>query len=74
MRNIHYFIKKFGNFDISQLPFNEVDALIFSQMAYLDFSNLVGGVSENKPDVSLQDFNNAEIIKKLVKGTMSQHF
>ena len=71
MRNIHYFIKKFGNFDISQLPFNEVDALIFSQMAYLDFSNLVGGVSENKPYVSLQDFNNAEIIKKLVKGTMS---
>lgn len=71
MRNILYFIKKFGQFDISQLPFNEVDALIFSQMAYLDFSGLVGSIDENKPDVSLLEFNSTDIVKKLVKGTMS---
>ena len=71
MRNILYFIKKFGQFDFSQLPFNEVDALIFSQMAYLDFSGLVGGISDKKPYVSLFQFDNAEIIKKMVKGTMS---
>ncbi len=73
MRNLHYFIKKFGTKTLSKFPFNEVDALILSQMAYLDFEGLVGGVSDNLPDVRLTTLITKANIKKMVHGTMSPH-
>ena len=73
MRNLHYYIKRFGALGLEEFAFNEVDALILSQMAYLDFSGLVGEISDNRPDVVLSNLNLNKNIKKMVQGTMSPH-
>ncbi len=73
MRNIHYYIKKFGRFDTSEFPFNEVDALILSELAYADFSEFVGGITTPRPDVTLSDIAINKSIKRMVRYTMSPH-
>lgn len=37
--NVIDYLKKYGNISFSDKPFNEVDALIYSQLSYFDFSN-----------------------------------
>lgn len=44
MRYIFEYLEKYGMFDFSQKPFNEIDNIIFSQLAYTDF----GGIVEDK--------------------------
>lgn len=36
------YIEKYGNYDFIEKPFNEVDALIFSQLIYNDFKGVIG--------------------------------
>ena len=42
----HYeaYIARYGDRDFNEMPFNEVDGLIFSQLAYVDYAGIVGGV------------------------------
>ncbi|MGN1328150.1 MAG: Mbeg1-like protein [Eubacterium sp.] len=42
MKNLIDYIDEFGNFKFSQKPFNEIDNLIFSQLAYTEFKGIVG--------------------------------
>lgn len=41
----HYeaYIARYGDRDFNEMPFNEVDGLIFSQLAYVDYAGIVGG-------------------------------
>lgn len=41
MSDIYSYIREYGKKTFEQEPFNEVDALIFSQLAYVNFSGLV---------------------------------
>ena len=41
MSNILSYIKKYGHLSFEELDFNEVDNLIFSQLIYINFSNIV---------------------------------
>lgn len=41
MSNINDYIAAYGSKNFEEVPFNEVDALIFSQLIYTDFSGLV---------------------------------
>lgn len=47
MDNLHTYLKKYGKFDFYDRPFNEVDNVILSIIAYIDFSGIV---SDNKLD------------------------
>lgn len=41
MSNILTYIKNYGNLSFDELEFNELDNLIFSQIVYINFSNIV---------------------------------
>ncbi len=36
------YIEKYGSYDFSEKPFNEIDSLIFSQLIYNDFKGIIG--------------------------------
>ncbi|MGN1421566.1 MAG: Mbeg1-like protein [Eubacterium sp.] len=42
MKNLINYIDEFGNIKFAQKDFNEIDNLIFSQLAYTDFKGIVG--------------------------------
>lgn len=42
MQNINTYIAQYASVLFSDMPFNEVDALIFSQLSYIDYSSIVG--------------------------------
>lgn len=71
MRNINYYIKKFGKDRMSERPFNEVDALILSELAYANFEGYVSSISMRGAAVPFSSINTPEHLKKLTSLTMS---
>ena len=45
-KNIIWYIHEYGNKTVDELPLNEVDALIFSQLAYLDYHTVLDDFSK----------------------------
>ncbi len=58
MGNIISYLGEFGHLSFEELPFNEVDALILSQFAYLKLEGLVPKITESQKEVSLQEIKN----------------
>lgn len=54
MGNINTYIAEYGNINFEDMPFNAVDALIFSQLCYVNFSALVGDF-ESDDEISLNE-------------------
>ncbi|MGN0522110.1 MAG: Mbeg1-like protein, partial [Eubacterium sp.] len=54
MPNIIDYINKFGNFTFYQKPLNEIDALIFSQLAYVNYAAVAGGF-ESDSEIRLDE-------------------
>ena len=52
MGNIVSYLEECGHLDFKEMPFNEVDALILSQFAYLKFDGLIPKITEEKDSVS----------------------
>lgn len=44
--DIYTYLKFRGDLDLKNFPLNEVDALIFSELSYIQFENIVPGVGE----------------------------
>lgn len=53
MSNIIDYINWRGDLDFTQSPFNEIDNLIFTQIAYIDFDNIVS--EDLRTKISLKD-------------------
>lgn len=51
MNDIFEYLKTYGSLDFDEKPFNEIDALIFSQLIYTDFK----GIAEGAKKVFLSD-------------------
>lgn len=62
---IERYIKKYGKFDFESLPFNEVDALILSQLVYFGFDGLLAEL--DCFDYTLEDFFNKDYSYVCVK-------
>lgn len=57
MPNIIDYIKKYGDCEYSELPFNDVDSLILSQFSYLKFDGLVPQVGQNLPPITIANLS-----------------
>ena len=57
MKNIIDYVKEYGIHTFSEEPLNEVDALVLSQMAYLNFAPFVPGLEEYNAPVSIQSIS-----------------
>ena len=69
MKNMITYLKKNGNKSFDELPFNEVDSLILSQIGYL---NLDLFINHPHDEVFLKDVINKENAKKLSLATMTR--
>lgn len=54
MDDIYTYLKFRGDLDLKNYPLNEVDALIFSELSYIQFENIVPGI-EDKGSISLKE-------------------
>lgn len=68
MKNIIDYVKEYGIHTFSEEPLNEVDALVLSQMAYLNFAPFVPGLEEYNAPVSIQSISSHPEYDKLPDG------
>ena len=54
MKNIIDYVKEYGSHTFSEQPLNEVDALVLSQLAYLNYEPFVPTLEEYNAPVSIQ--------------------
>lgn len=75
MKNITYFLKKFGNKSFDEFPFNEVDSLILCQLAYLNYNHIVPLFEENKDPVRYVDILIDDlVIIKMCENTLDERY
>lgn len=54
--NLNGYIEKFGKRSFKTFPFNDVDALVLSQLTYINLDQVVSSISENKKPIKIKDF------------------
>lgn len=54
MGNIIQYIKEYGKYSFLEMPLNEVDSLVLSQMVYMNYAPFVPGMQERNAPVSIQ--------------------
>lgn len=72
LRNLFYYIKKFGCLSFEEFPFNEVDSLMLSQLSYLNLKEFVPNLRDSNLGVNLQTLLTPETIKKLCVETLDE--
>lgn len=69
MKNMLYYLKKYGNLSFQAHPFNEIDALILSQISYLNVDLFTHDYNE---EVFVKDILTPENAKKLAFASMTR--
>lgn len=69
MKNMLWYLKKYGNESFDNLEFNEVDALVFAELGYLNFELFS---SDSNQEVFIKDIVNSKNAKKLSYGTTTR--
>lgn len=54
MENIISYVKEWGQYRLSEKPFNEVDSLVLCQLVYLNYGQFVPGLDRESEPVSIQ--------------------
>ena len=72
MGNMVTYVKKFGNLTFKEKEFNDVDALILSELVYLNFDNIVPGLKEEKQSVYLIPLLTEDNINKMCYKTLDE--
>ncbi len=67
---IEYLEQEFSSFD--QSPFNEIDALILSQLCYLNLGEVVSSIKEERKWCNLIKLYKAELFEKLIDKTLTR--
>lgn len=63
--SIKDYIKKYGNFSFHEVPFNDIDNILFSQLVYINFSEILEQRSDEK--ISLKDLADLFFMKYSAK-------
>ena len=73
LKNLFYYIKKFGSLSFDKFPFNEVDSLILSQLSYLNLEHFVPELKQKAMAVRLKNIIcKQENILTLCKETLDE--
>lgn len=70
MKNILYYLKKFGHCTFEERPFSDVDSLILSAMSYMMFDGVVPALGEEKDSVGIGRLQSEFVLNRLVVNTM----
>lgn len=70
--NIISYVRKYGDKTFEEMPLNNVDCLIFSQLSYINYDGLVYSYKENKNNVLLKNLKkyieNEELYYGIIMG------
>ena len=72
MGNMVNYVKKFGDLSFKEKAFNDVDALILSELVYLNFDNFIPTLEDNKESIKLIPLLTEYNIKKMCKRTIDE--
>ncbi|MDE7385109.1 MAG: hypothetical protein K2M84_05060, partial [Anaeroplasmataceae bacterium] len=72
MKNILYYVKKFGNRSFEEFPLNEVDGLILSQISYLNLDSVLPTIDDTMADVSLLEVLDEVHLKIACENTLDR--
>lgn len=72
LKNILYFLKRFGSKTVKEYPFNEVDGLILAQLSYLNLDNFIPKIDDTVEDVDLLEVLTEENLKMVCQGTLDR--
>lgn len=72
LKNILYFLKRFGSKTVKEYPFNEVDGLILAQLSYLNLDNFIPKIDDTVEDVNLLEVLTEENLKMVCQGTLDR--
>ena len=72
MGNMMTYVKKFGDEDFNSKPFNDVDALILSELVYLHLDDFVPSLEGNKSNVDFIPLLSEKNIKKMCEKTIDE--
>ena len=73
MKNMLYYLDKFGHISLHDYPFNEVDSLILSQICYLNLDDFIPSIMDCEKEVSLISYlNDEKNILVLTNGTLTK--
>ena len=65
MGNMVNYVKKFGHLSFDEKPFNDVDALILSELVYLNFDKIIPSLEMNVDSIKLIPLLTDSNIKKI---------
>lgn len=68
MKNIIDYVKEYGSHTFSEHPLNEVDALVLSQLAYLNYEPFVPTLEEYNAPVSIQSIYHHPEKERILDG------
>lgn len=68
MKNIIDYVKEYGSHTFSEHPLNEVDALVLSQLAYLNYEPFVPTLEEYNAPVSIQSIYHHPDKERILDG------
>lgn len=71
MRNIITYLKDKGKLSFEEYPFNDIDGLLLSQLAYIEFEHYVPSIDDNLPAFLASSIKDKEIIKKICAPTLN---
>lgn len=73
MKNVLYYLDKYGKKSLHEYPFNEVDSLILSQICYLNLDDFIPSIMDHEQSVSLISYlNDEKNILSLTCNTLSE--
>ncbi len=71
MRNIITYLKDKGKLSFEEYPFNDIDGLLLSQLAYIEFEHYVPSIDDNLPAFLASSIKDKEIIKEICTPTLN---
>lgn len=70
MKNILYYVKKFGNCSFEEFPFNAVDGLILSQISYMNLDHIIPSIDDTSEAVSLLEVLDETKLREACENTL----
>ncbi len=72
MKNIIYYLKKYGQYTFEERPFSEVDSFVLSAVSYLMFELVLPSLDSKKPPVVVSSLRSEFVLNRLVVNTMDE--
>lgn len=72
LKNVFYYLKKFGNKSFNEHKFNQIDSIVLCLLSYLNLDDFVPHLNDNSESISFISLLDKETIAILCDGTLDE--